>query len=194
MRLTNRARMFEYRSAPRRALRRAAVAASLLACAALSHAQGVVPPEVPDAIKAPAGERVVLRARASGVQIYVCGTDSDGKPNWSLKAPDAQLRDDKGALIGHHGAGPSWKHSDGSEVSGKAAAKVDSPDPGSIPWLLVAVTGHSGTGVFGAVSHVQRVNTVGGQAPPAATCNPARQKGKEARVPYRADYYFYTGG
>jgi hypothetical protein len=32
----------------------------------------------------------------------------------------------------------TMKHNDGSEVTGKASAKVDSPNPDSIPWLLVA--------------------------------------------------------
>src|SRR5205807_8184707 len=56
-----------------------------------SHAQVLDAPEVPDAIKVQPGEKVLLRARASGVQIYVCGTGTDGKPEWTLKAPDAEL-------------------------------------------------------------------------------------------------------
>src|SRR5205807_7359488 len=84
-----------------------------------SHAQVLDAPEVPDAIKVQPGEKVLLRARASGVQIYVCGTGTDGKPEWTLKAPDAELLDEEGAVIGHHSAGPSWKHRDGSAVNGK---------------------------------------------------------------------------
>ncbi|HVH83743.1 MAG TPA: DUF3455 domain-containing protein, partial [Steroidobacteraceae bacterium] len=77
---------------------------------ATARAQVAPRPEVPDAIKAPAGEQVVLVAHAAGSQIYTCGKGDDGKPQWTLKAPEAQLRDAKGALIGHHDAGPSWKH------------------------------------------------------------------------------------
>lgn len=167
-------------------------AATLVTFAVLAHAQAPTAPEVPEAIKAPAGEKVVLRAHASGAQIYVCGPAADGKSQWTLKAPDAELRDDQGALIGHHSAGPSWRHNDGSEVTGKAIARSESPDASSIPWLLVSATGHAGSGVFARVTSIQRVQTLGGQPPPAATCDPARQKGKEARVPYRADYYFYA--
>ena len=44
--------------------------------------QGISPPDVPDKIKTPAGEQVVLKAQASGSQIYVCqgcmGTEGTG--------------------------------------------------------------------------------------------------------------------
>jgi len=173
---------------------RAAPLATLIGFAGLAHAQALTRPEVPEAINAPAGEKVVFRAHASGAQIYVCGQAADGKSQWTLKAPDAELRDDQGAVIGHHGSGPSWRHNDGSEVTGKAIARSESPDASSIPWLLVTATGHAGSGVFARVTSIQRLQTQGGQPPAATTCDPARQKGKEARVPYRADYYFYAPG
>jgi hypothetical protein len=173
-------------------LARTLALAGLLGAAGLAHADAVTAPEVPEAIRAPGALHAVFKARASGAQVYVCSLSDAGKAQWTLKAPDAQLRDDQGALIGHHGAGPSWRLKDGSEITGKAAAKSDSPDPASIPWLLVAVTAHRGEGALSAVTHVQRVNTEGGQPPPAATCDPKRQQGKEARVPYRALYYFYA--
>jgi Protein of unknown function (DUF3455) len=199
---------------PTSVLLRATLLASLLAFAAAAHAQGVPapevpnaakslafvhaqvvdPPEVPDAIKVQPGERVLLRARASGVQIYVCGKSADGKPEWTLKAPEAELLDEQGAVIGHHSAGPSWQHRDGSAVTGKATAHVDAVDRDSIPWLLIAATAHSGKGVLASVTSVQRINTHGGQAPAPASCSSSGtgRKVKEARVPYRADYYFYV--
>jgi hypothetical protein len=137
---------------------------------------GASRPQVPDSIKAPAGEEVVLQAHATGSQIYVCAQGVDQKFGWVLKAPDAELHDQQGAVIGRHYAGPTWKHSDGSEVTGKAAAKVDSPDPDSIPWLLVTATGHSGNGVFSGVTSVQRINTKGGQPPAASECNASKEK------------------
>ena len=163
---------------------------------AFAHAQVTDPPEVPDAIKVHPGEKVLLRARASGVQIYACETGAAGKPQWTLKAPQAELLDEQGAVIGHHSAGPSWQHRDGSAVTGKATAKVDSPDRSSIPWLLLAATSHSGKGVLASVTSVQRINTQGGQPPAASSCTSSGtgRKVKEARVPYRADYYFYVAG
>jgi Protein of unknown function (DUF3455) len=156
----------------------------------LAHAQMNTPPDTPDNIRAPVGQKVVWSAHASGDQIYVCQASSDGKPQWTLKAPQADLRDDKGVLIGHHYAGPAWKHEDGSEVTGKAVARADSPDSGSIPWLLVTAVAHSGSGVLSHVTSIQRIHTKGGQ-PPATPCD-ASKSGTEAKSPYTADYYFYA--
>ena len=153
--------------------------------------QAATAPDVPDQIKAPAGEKLVFRAHASGAQIYVCQQGADGKSQWTLKAPDAQLHDWKGAVIGHHYAGPTWQHHDGSEVTGKTSAKVDSPDPDSIPWLLLTATAHSGAGVFAQVTSIQRIHTKGGLAPAAASCDSSKL-GTEEKIPYKGDYYFYA--
>jgi Protein of unknown function (DUF3455) len=147
-------------------------------------------PDVPDAIQVPAGEEVVLYARGSGSQIYTCQAGADGKFGWTLKAPDAELHDRKDKVIGQHSAGPTWKLKDGSEVTGKAAAKVDALDPESIPWLLVRVVSHSGNGLLSNVTTVQRIHTHGGQ-PPAEGCDEAH-KGAETKSSYTADYYFYA--
>ena len=96
------------------------------------NGQAVSRPEVPDQIKAPAGENVVLQVHASGSQIYVCQAVAGGAFAWTLKAPQADLYDQQGAVIGRHYVGPAWKHKDGSEVTGKALARIDAPDPDSI--------------------------------------------------------------
>lgn len=147
-------------------------------------------PVIPAEIKTPAGDKLVLKAHATGSQIYVCKAGTDGAFQWVLKEPDAQLHDSRGAVIGHHSAGPTWKHKDGSEVTGKASAHVDSPDPQSIPWLLVAATGHTGEGVLARVSSIQRVNTKGGK-PPKDGCTTAND-GAQSSSKYSADYLFYA--
>jgi hypothetical protein len=149
-------------------------------------------PDVPDAIQVPAGEEVVLYAHATGSQIYTCQAAADGKFAWTLKAPEAELHDRKDKVIGQHSAGPSWKLKDGSEVTGKMAAKVDALDPGSIPWLLVKVVSHAGSGQLASVTDIQRVHTHGGQ-PPASGCD-AAHKDAETKSSYSADYYFYAPG
>jgi hypothetical protein len=172
----------------------AAIVSGFVALAQLAHANTKAATVVPASIAAPADEKMVLRAHASGAQIYVCGPGADGKPQWTLKAPQADLHDRKGAVIGHHyagPAGPAWKHNDGSEVTGKAVARADSPDPQSIPWLLLTATGHSGDGVFAHVTSIQRLHTKGGQPPPAAGCD-ASKLNAEAKSSYTADYYFYA--
>jgi hypothetical protein len=153
--------------------------------------QGIPRPDVPDKIKTPAGEEVVLQAHASGTQIYACHSGTDGKFAWALKAPEAELHDGQGAVIGRHYAGPTWKDNDGSEVTGKAMGRVDSPDSDSIPWLLVTVTSHSGDGVLNRVTSIQRIHTKGGLPPPASDCNTSNQN-LEVKSAYTADYYFYA--
>jgi hypothetical protein len=158
------------------------------------NAQSAAPnepaPDVPDAIQVPAGQQVVLYTHATGSQIYTCQAAAGGQFNWTLKGPDAELQDRKDKMIGHHFAGPTWKLTDGSEVTGKAAAHVDSLDPGSIPWLLVNVVSHAGSGQLSNVTTIQRVRTHGGQ-PPAQGCDAAHVN-TETKSSYNADYYFYA--
>jgi Protein of unknown function (DUF3455) len=164
--------------------------ASMANAQAKDAPQKEVPPDVPDSIQAPASEEVVLLAHATGSQIYTCQAAADGKFSWTLKAPEAELHDRKDKVIGQHSAGPSWKLKDGSEVTGKAAAKVDALDAGSIPWLLVKVVSHAGNGLLTNVTTIQRVHTHGGQ-PPAEGCDVAH-KDAETKSSYTADYYFYA--
>jgi hypothetical protein len=163
----------------------------LLGLASQAVGQGIPRPNVPDKIKAPTGEEVVLQAHATGSQIYLCHPAADGSPGWALKAPEAELHDQQGAIIGHHYAGPTWKANDGSEVTGKPAGRADSPDPDSIPWLLVTVTSHSGDGVLSRVTSIQRINTKGGKPPLTAECNASKQD-VEVKSSYTADYYFFA--
>ena len=165
--------------------------ALLLSMLSTMNTQATERPAVPDAIKAPAGESVIVNVHASGSQIYVCQASADGKFAWTLKAPDADLSDDQGNVVGHHSAGPAWKYRDGSEVTGKAAARVDAPTPDSIPWLLVSATGHTGEGMFSHITSIQRINTKGGQPPAASTCDTAKLN-SESKSSYTADYYFFA--
>jgi Protein of unknown function (DUF3455) len=164
--------------------------ASLASAQAKDSPQKESPPDVPDTIQAPSGEEVVLYAHATGSQIYTCQAAADGKFSWTLKAPDAELHGRNDKVIGSHSAGPSWKLKDGSEVTGKAAARVESLDGQSIPWLLVKVVSHSGNGQLATVTTIQRVHTHGGQ-PPAEGCD-ASHPGAETKSSYSADYYFYA--
>ena len=164
----------------------------LFAGSRFACAQGSLPlpSDVPTGLAVPADLPLVLITHASGSQIYTCQAGADGKLAWTLKAPDAELRDASGKVIGHHGAGPSWLLNDGSKVTGKAAAHADSPDPDSIPWLLVNVVSHDGNGVIAKVTTIQRLHTRGGKAP-ATGCDGSR-KDAETKSSYTADYYFYA--
>jgi len=144
------------------------------------------PPDVPENLKPPAGEKLTLRARASGDQIYTC----DGS-QWTLSGPDAKLLDEGGRDVGSHFAGPTWQWSDGSRVTGKPVANA-TPDATSIPWLLLTATAHNGGGVMSSISSIQRLHTKGGKA--AASGCDAAHKGEKTRSHYTADYYFYRPG
>jgi Protein of unknown function (DUF3455) len=155
--------------------------------------QSVVAPDVPAELKAAAEEKVALHARAKGVQIYSCAAGTDGKYSWVLKAPKAELFNEQGKLIGEHFGGPTWRLKDGSEVTGKMVAKRDAPKAGAIPWLLVTVTGHKGSGALESVTTIQRVNTEGGVVDAAKLCD-ASKSGTESESSYSAEYYFYAPG
>ena len=73
---------------------------------------------------------------------------------------------------------------------GALKARADSPTDSAIPWLLLTTKSTGSPGVFSGVTSIQRVNTAGGVAP-AAPCI-AGLVGTAARVPYTADYRFYT--
>lgn len=153
--------------------------------------QKTAKPEVPPELQVPEGQEVVLRAHAEGVQIYSCMAGTDGKYSWTLKAPKAQLFGESGKQIGEHFAGPTWRLKDGSEATGKASAKHDAPQSNAIPWLLVTVTGHKGSGKLESVTTIQRVHTEGGVADASVACD-ASKNGTENERPYSADYYFYA--
>lgn len=160
----------------------------VLAAIASAFSAGVCAQDATPQLLPPPGQELFLRVQGKGDQIYVCKADA-AQPAWTLKAPDAQLFKD-GALFGKHFAGPSWQAADdGSRVVGKAVANAPSPDPDSIPWLLVNVVSREGHGVLERANYIQRLNTKGGKAP-ASGCD-AAHSGQEIRVPYSADYLFY---
>lgn len=150
------------------------------------------PPQVPDNLKVPEGQVLLLEGKATGVQIYECKAKADNANQfaWRLKAPEADLFNDKGEKIIKHYGGPTWEANDGSKVVGEVKATTNSPEASAISWLLLQAKSNEGNGTLSKVTYIQRVNTVGGKAP-AQGCNQA-QAGKQVRVNYRADYFFWT--
>jgi hypothetical protein len=145
-------------------------------------------PEVPGTIAVPDGHKPYLVGHAVGVQIYGCNGVS-----WTPVAPRADLYGDSGQLIATHFGGPSWLAKDGSKVIARRDADPVTVDPDAIPWLRLvptsATAGPDGDRLAGT-TYIQRINTTGGLAPAASTCN-AETAGDQAEIPYTADYVFW---
>jgi hypothetical protein len=149
---------------------------------------------VPANLAAPAGNVMVMQVPARGVQIYTCRArvDDPSAFEWAFVAPEAELLNGRGELIGRHYAGPTWEGNDGSRVMGEAREAANAPNPTAIPWLLLQARATEGAGAFSTVTYIQRLDTVGGRAP-ATGCS-ATQAGQELRVDYTALYEFYYPG
>jgi hypothetical protein len=185
----------------------------MLTASADAPAAVLTPPMVPTDIEVPAGQRLFLRAHATGTQDYTCTIDPVGPSGppigWAPYGPQATLFSDDGSQVMTHFLSPSpleaglprptWQHSrDTSVFWGKLFKSSSDPsfvEPGAIPWLRLDYAGTRfgprGGGRLAYTSHVQRVNTSGGPAP-ATGCVDEADIGKKALVPYSADYYFYT--
>lgn len=151
----------------------------------------IAPPQLPDNLKVPANQVLLLGQRATGVQIYQCKAKSSNAKQfeWTLVAPEAKLFDAQGKNNIQHYAGPTWEAKDGSKVVGQAKASFDSPNPNAIPWLLLQAKSQQGNGILSKVTYIQRVNTVGGK-PPTQGCE-NKSAGSQKRVNYTSDYLFY---
>jgi hypothetical protein len=165
-----------------------ALATALLSLAACTSLESV---EVPAALRTAPEEKLAYWVPARGMQIYECRQRASSAGfEWAFVAPDAELLDAFGSLIGQHGAGPYWQSNDGSRVVGAVKARADAPAKGAIPWLLLTTKSSGPAGRFSLVTSIQRVNTVGGVAPTTG-CS-SESLGKTIHVPYSADYVFYT--
>jgi Protein of unknown function (DUF3455) len=141
--------------------------------------------DIPTALAPQQGAVALGRYAAKGAQVYVCR--AKGAVNeWAFKAPEAKLVDTDGRPFAKHYAGPTWEAPDGSKAVGKVLASEPAPKAGAIPWLLLSAES-SGEGALAGVRFVQRLNTVGGVAPPGA----CPTIGTEQPVDYTADYIFY---
>lgn len=167
------------------------LALTLAGCAGTMTAP-VAPVAVPESLRPNGHEALALVVPAKGVQIYECRA-AGGRPGayeWAFVAPEAELFDVRGAPLGRHYAGPHWEAADGSKLAGGLKARADAPAADAIPWLLLSARSVGPQGTFSAVTSIQRVNTVGG-TPPANGCSSA-SAGRQARVAYTADYYFFA--
>src|SRR5258708_12847037 len=77
---------------------------------ALASGQQISRPEVPDNIKAPAGEEIVLQVHATGSQVYFCQGSADQKFSWTLEGPETELPGGPSQTTGTHSPRPTLNH------------------------------------------------------------------------------------
>ena len=150
-----------------------------------------LPPEVAQAIQnlTPGAGFVPTAAHVvtSGTQTYTCQADG----TWSTgSTPEANLK----KLLGlgpstvHHFGGPRWAAPDGSTVLAAVQNRV--PRDGQLPWLLLNVTAHEGpAGAMDSVTHITRVLTRDGLAPPGSCV-----ANETVSPSYTAVYVFWAAG
>lgn len=148
----------------------------------------VCPVETPSTIAPDADRDLAFTLYATGTQDYECRPSGTGAA-WALVAPDAQLFDTDGNLVGRHYAGPTWELEDGSFVVGAKRVGV-TVDPTAVQWLLLDVTRHGDvTGRMSKVTAIQRLSTTDG-LPPSSGCD-LYHLGATYKSPYTTDYFFY---
>ena len=167
-----------------------AAAALLSACASSPPMMKVDNAALPEAVRVPAGQKVVMTTTGVGELTYECREKKDmaGQFEWAFVGPVATLLGADRKAVGKYYAGPTWEAADGSKVTGKQVA-VAPAGAGNIPLQLVKAEPAMGSGAMTGVSYIQRLNTKGGVAP-AAACD-AAGKGQRQVVAYQADYVFY---
>jgi hypothetical protein len=137
----------------------------------------------------PPSQQAILSVTGKGVQIYTCQQVASA-PQWVFQAPEATLLNATGDPVGTHAAGPIWRAKDGSTVKGELLQKSASPEPASIPWLLLKASATSGSGIMAKVEFIRRSDTHDGSAPTTG-CD-AQHLNAITRVPYTATYTFYS--
>ncbi len=167
-----------------------AAAVALSACASAPMMMKVDNAALPEPVRVPAGQKLMMSTTGVGEITYECREKKDmaGAHEWAFVAPVATLYSGDKKAVGKYYAGPTWEANDGSKVTGKQLA-VAPATPGSIPLQLVKTDPAMGAGAMTGVSYIQRLNTKGGVAP-AMACD-AMSKGKRQQVAYEADYVFY---
>jgi hypothetical protein len=148
----------------------------------------------------PRGYVKTLALQGEGEQLYELTGDTDkyGKLNWENKGSIAKLFEvSSGETFNQKGQsqelvrllpGSTWSAADGSTIVGELQKTFPAPEQTEMPWLLFKIIKASGKGILSDVIYVQCVFTEGGQPPSVANA----RKGAVGRVPYRAQYIFYS--
>ena len=166
----------------------ALLSSTLVAGAAMpAGAGGSKPPAVPDAIKVPAGQKVVLDVVGKGVQIYDCKPNSQGVLAWTFREPAAVLYGHRERPVGIHFRGPTFESFDGSSVARGAPGQRAGAGPGDGD-RLAAAAGRLHRGRRGARRgrlHPAARDPGRGGADQALRPGPGRDRGRALPGPLR---------
>ena len=179
----------------------------------------IKPPPLPAGLApVPPGQKLFLVGHAVGTQNYVCRPSGAGFA-YVLFTPEATLFGDDGGQVITHYFSPNpfepntdpkvvadgmiratWQYRDTSTVWAKLHQNPDGTpgsvmvDQNAIAWLLLDVVGAqngpTGGDKLTGTTFIQRLNTTGGLAP-STGCSSLTDVGKQAFIPYTADYFFY---
>lgn len=179
--------------------------------------RNIILPPMPDNLQVGDGFTAFLVGHALGTQNYVCKPTVNGGFAFALFTPQATLFTDANKEIIVHFFSPNpdeantdpnvaanfairatWQDStDMSTVWAKLdQMSTDAPfvADGAVAWLLLDVVGTregpTGGKTLTPALRVQRLNTSGGLAPKTGCSSPG-DVGRQAFVPYTADYFFY---
>jgi hypothetical protein len=147
---------------------------------------------IPVSVAVPEGSIRVATYYAEGFQRYkaqeVAGLP--GVYQWVFVAPQANLYQHNGKLVGTHAAGPHWTLFTGDSIFAQhfvPARTAPAADAASIDWLLLKPkAGTTPTGIFTDVAFIQRIATEGGKAPTL----PPLSITDSVNVAYKAVYRF----
>ncbi|MES2943525.1 MAG: DUF3455 domain-containing protein [Pseudomonadota bacterium] len=147
---------------------------------------------LPEMIRVPAGNQVVLETTAVGVLNYECQANvpTAGNIGWTLVSPKADLLDRTGKNVASYSGPPAtWTHVDGSSVTGSQIAIAPVIGANNLPMQLSKGTAGKGEGSMMNVTYIQRVKTKGG----TEFTKPCTQAdiGEKVTLPYQADYIFW---
>ena len=178
--------------------------------------RNIILPPMPDNLQVGDGFTAFLVGHAVGTQNYVCKPTANGFA-FALFTPQATLFTDadKEIIVHFFSPNPDEANTDPNVVANFAirATWQDSTDmstvwakldqmstdapfvaDGAVAWLLLDVVGTregpTGGKTLTPAVRVQRLNTSGGLAPKTG-CSSFGDVGKQAFVPYTADYFFY---
>ena len=147
---------------------------------------------LPDMVRVPAGNEVVLETTAVGVLNYECraNTPTTGSYGWALASPKADLLDRTGKTVASYSGPPAtWSYMDGSSVVGTQLTVAPVIGATNLAMQLSKGTPGVGTGLLQNVSYVQRIKTKGG-LDFSKPCTQA-EMGDKMTLPYQADYIFW---